>query len=153
MNVDTQFPQAPLATLLSRPLQTRAEQASARPVDRPPHKEAANNHSREHGSQTEAHKELRRPQQGAHGARPAAELNTEEKRELEQLRARDREVRAHEAAHKAQKVRRAANAPAQPSSLAQPLVCLQADGLQVQAATQVLKAVDDMIGSLFDDRA
>ena len=40
-----------------------------------------------------------------------------------------------------------------PSSLAQPLVGLQADRLQVQASTQVLKAVDDMIGSLFDNRA
>ena len=40
-----------------------------------------------------------------------------------------------------------------PSSLAQALFGLQADRLQVQASTQVLKAVDDMIGSLFDDRA
>jgi len=40
-----------------------------------------------------------------------------------------------------------------PSSLVEPLVGLQQDRLQVQASTQVLKAVDDMIGSLFDDKA
>ena len=39
-----------------------------------------------------------------------------------------------------------------PSQLIEPLVGLQQDRLQVQASTQVLKAVDDMIGSLFDDR-
>jgi hypothetical protein len=40
-----------------------------------------------------------------------------------------------------------------PSSLVEPLVGLQQDKLQVQASTQVLKAVDSMIGSLFDDKA
>lgn len=40
-----------------------------------------------------------------------------------------------------------------PSSLAEPLFGLRADRLQVHASTRVLKAVDDMIGSLFDDRA
>jgi hypothetical protein len=40
-----------------------------------------------------------------------------------------------------------------PSSLAEPLVGLQQDKLQVQASTQVLKAVDAMIGSLFNDNA
>ncbi|MEN8761742.1 MAG: hypothetical protein ABF290_04855 [Thiogranum sp.] len=40
-----------------------------------------------------------------------------------------------------------------PSSLVEPLLGLQQDSLQVQASTQVLKAVDDMIGSLFDDKA
>jgi len=38
-----------------------------------------------------------------------------------------------------------------PSSLVEPLLGLQQDSLQVQASTQVLKAVDEMIGSLFDD--
>jgi len=41
----------------------------------------------------------------------------------------------------------------QPSSLVEPLLGLQQDSLQVQASTQVLKAVDEMIGSLFDDKA
>ncbi len=40
-----------------------------------------------------------------------------------------------------------------PGSLAEPLVGLTQDRLQVSASTQVLKAVDDMIGSLFDDKA
>jgi len=40
-----------------------------------------------------------------------------------------------------------------PSDLVEPLVGLQQDSLQVQASSQVLKAVDDMIGSLFDDQA
>jgi len=40
-----------------------------------------------------------------------------------------------------------------PSSLVEPLLGLQQDSLQVQASTQVLKAVDEMIGSLFDDKA
>jgi len=38
-------------------------------------------------------------------------------------------------------------------SLAEPLVGLIQDRLQVSASTEVLKAVDDMIGSLFDARA
>ena len=101
MNVDTQFPQAPLATLAVRPLQGRAEQASARPVDRPHHDEPANNHARQHESQTEAHKESQRPSHEARSGRQESEFNAEEKRKLEELRARDREVRTHEAAHKA----------------------------------------------------
>jgi len=40
-----------------------------------------------------------------------------------------------------------------PSSLVEPLAGLQQARLQVQASTPVLKAVDDMIGSLFDDKA
>ena len=40
-----------------------------------------------------------------------------------------------------------------PSSLVEPLLGLQQDSLQVQASTQVLKAVDEMVGSLFDDKA
>jgi len=40
-----------------------------------------------------------------------------------------------------------------PSSLVEPLVGLQQDRLQVQASTQVLQAVNEMIGSLFDDKA
>ena len=40
-----------------------------------------------------------------------------------------------------------------PNGLVEPLVGLQQDRLQVQASTRVLQAVDDMIGSLFDDKA
>lgn len=42
---------------------------------------------------------------------------------------------------------------ASPESLAGPLVGLVQDRLQVSASVQVLKAADDMIGSLFDDKA
>ena len=40
-----------------------------------------------------------------------------------------------------------------PDSLAGPLVGLIQDRLQVSASVQVLKAADDMIGSLFDAKA
>ena len=40
-----------------------------------------------------------------------------------------------------------------PSSLAEPMIGLLQDKIQVQASTQVLKAVDEMIGSLFDEKA
>lgn len=40
-----------------------------------------------------------------------------------------------------------------PDSLAEPLIGLRQDRLQVSASVQVLKTVDDMIGSLFDDKA
>lgn len=40
-----------------------------------------------------------------------------------------------------------------PSGLAGPLVGLQQDKLQVQASSAVLKAVDDMLGTLFDEKA
>jgi len=40
-----------------------------------------------------------------------------------------------------------------PSSLVEPLVGLRQDELQVAASTQVLKAYDEMIGSLFDEKA
>ncbi len=40
-----------------------------------------------------------------------------------------------------------------PSSLVEPMLGLRQDALQVQASVQVLKAVDDMLGSLFDEIA
>jgi hypothetical protein len=40
-----------------------------------------------------------------------------------------------------------------PSALAESLIGLKQDRLQVQASTKVLKGVDEMIGSLFDDSA
>ncbi len=101
MNVDTQFPPAPLATLPGRPSQAKADQASARPVDRPHHIEPGNNQDRQNGGQIEARKETERPSNEARVARQESELNGEERRELDKLKARDREVRAHEAAHQA----------------------------------------------------
>lgn len=40
-----------------------------------------------------------------------------------------------------------------PSSLVEPLVGLKLDTLQVQASSEVLRAYDAMIGSLFDEKA
>jgi hypothetical protein len=39
-----------------------------------------------------------------------------------------------------------------PSSLVEPMAGLKLDKLQVQASTAVLKACDEMIGSLFDEK-
>lgn len=39
-----------------------------------------------------------------------------------------------------------------PVSLVEPLVGLKQDKLQVQASAEVLKAYDEMIGSLFDEK-
>jgi hypothetical protein len=39
-----------------------------------------------------------------------------------------------------------------PSSLVEPMLGLKLDKLQVQASTVVLKAYDEMIGSLFDEK-
>ena len=40
-----------------------------------------------------------------------------------------------------------------PTGLVEPLAGLTQDRLQVSASAEVLKAVDDMIGTLFDDKA
>ena len=40
-----------------------------------------------------------------------------------------------------------------PSSLVEPMVGLRMDEIQVKASSQVLKAYDAMIGSLFDEKA
>ncbi len=100
MNVDTQFPQAAVSTLPTRPVQARPDQVSARPVDRPHHDEPTNNQTRPDTRPSDSQQETRRPDQDNHNPRQATELSAEEKRELEKLQARDREVRAHEAAHK-----------------------------------------------------
>jgi hypothetical protein len=101
MNVDAQLPQAPIAVATNRPLQTRADQAAARPVDKADQDEPSNNRTGPEARETEAQKASRQPEHEARGARQESELSAEEKKQLEQLQARDREVRAHEAAHKA----------------------------------------------------
>lgn len=101
MNIDTSFPQAPLATLPARPAPDRSEQASARPVDRPHHTEPGNNRQDSPPNrQAEARGDHEQPRAETRTVRQESELSQEEKRQLEQLKARDREVRAHEAAHK-----------------------------------------------------
>ncbi len=101
MNIDAQFPQ-PLAPALSqRPLDKPVEQTTTRPVENPrpsdgatdkPQREATK--ARNEDRNTPADDTRRNP-------RSDAELSEDEKAEVEKLRARDREVRAHEAAHKA----------------------------------------------------
>ena len=101
MNIDASLPQAPLAALPNRPVSNRADQASARPVDRPHHSEAPQNQPDQRNTrQAEARGTTEQPPGEARTVRQESELSQEEKRDLEQLKARDREVRAHEAAHK-----------------------------------------------------
>jgi hypothetical protein len=69
-------------------------------VERPHHDEAADNDPRKRGAGTEAQRDPQQPTERGR-IRQEAELSDEERRQLENLQARDREVRAHEAAHKA----------------------------------------------------
>ena len=101
MNVDAQFPQSPIAALPNRPLQTQADQVAARPVDKADQDEPSNNRTGTDARETEAQKASRQPESESHGAQQESDLSADEKKQLEQLQARDREVRAHEAAHKA----------------------------------------------------
>jgi len=100
MNVDAQFPPAAFAGTPHRPAQRPADQATTRPVDRPHHDEATGKQT----GQDSARAAERKPadQQPPADKPPAreTELSADEKRKVEQLQARDREVRAHEAAHK-----------------------------------------------------
>ena len=102
MNVDTQFSQAPIAALPVRPVQNRGEQVAERPVDKSGRDQPVNNQTSPDARETETQKTSRQPENAAReGSRQETELSSEEKQQLEQLQARDREVRAHEAAHKA----------------------------------------------------
>lgn len=101
MNVDAQFPQAPIAAQPTRSLQAQAEQTTVRPVDKSDKDASANNQTGTDARQTEAQKAADRPAGEARDGRPETELDGDEKKQLQQLQARDREVRAHEAAHKA----------------------------------------------------
>jgi len=101
MNVDSQFPQ-PLAPVPhQRPLDKPVEQTTTRPVDDPKSAEAATGKPHQNDEKTRNEERHAHHQDAANAKRPESELSEEEKAELEKLRARDREVRAHEAAHKA----------------------------------------------------
>jgi len=101
MNVDSQFPQSPVAVFPNRPLQEQTDQAATRPVDKADQDEPSNNRTGTDARETEAQKASRQPESEARGARQETELSADEKQQVEQLQSRDREVRAHEAAHKA----------------------------------------------------
>ena len=91
---------APLPQLAQEPLrppQASPAQESARPVQPAPRGEAASEQAQRQGAgerrgQGEAAPDAARARQAA--------LSEQDRRELEQLKARDREVRQHEAAHK-----------------------------------------------------
>jgi len=101
MNVDSQFPQ-PLAPVpVQRPLDKPVEQTTTRPVDNPKSAEAATNKPQQETDKPRNEKQNARNQEATNTKRPESELSQEDKAELEKLRARDQEVRAHEAAHKA----------------------------------------------------
>ena len=71
MNIDTQFQHGlPIATP-ARSVHEQPDQASARPVERPHHDEAADNHTRQRGSRSEIQQEPHHaPRQGqGHGRR------------------------------------------------------------------------------------
>ncbi len=67
MNVDAQFPQAPIAALPNRPLQTQADQAAARPVDKADKDEPSNNRTGSDARETEAQEVSRQPESTARG--------------------------------------------------------------------------------------
>jgi len=90
MNVDSQFPQPLAPEPLQRPLDKPVEQAIVRPVDDSKSADAATD---------KPARETRR-EDAARTPRSETELSEEDKTRLQELRSRDREVRAHEAAHK-----------------------------------------------------
>jgi hypothetical protein len=186
MNIDAQFPQ-PLAPALSqRPLDKPVEQTTTRPVDNPGPADGTTDKPQREATKTRNEDQKASDNNAARTPRSDTELNEEEKAEVEELRARDREVRAHEAAHKAaagsyargaaqftfeegpdgqryavggevtidtskvsgdpeatirkaQAIRRAANAPAQPSSQDRS-VAAQATQMESEARRELLEA-------------
>jgi hypothetical protein len=101
MNVDSQFPQ-PLAPVpVQRPLDKPVEQTTTRPVDNPKSADPAANKPQQDTVKPRNEEQNSHNQDTANGKRPESELSQEEKAKLDKLRARDQEVRAHEAAHKA----------------------------------------------------
>jgi hypothetical protein len=101
MNIDPRSPQLPPLAIPARSVHTPSDQASSRPVERPHHGEAPDNQGRKDNTASETGKEPRQqPSDNNRSVRRETDLTPEQQRELEKLRARDREVRAHEAAHK-----------------------------------------------------
>ncbi len=100
MNIDAQFPQ-PLAPALSqRPLDKPVEQTTTRPVENPRPSDEISDKPQREASKTRNEEEVSGNEDGR-TPRNESELSEDEKAEVEKLRTRDREVRAHEAAHKA----------------------------------------------------
>jgi len=100
MNVDAQFPQPLAPEPLQRPIAKPVEQAIERPVDNSKSAEAANNKSEKDSARARSDGQNTRGDEAAQTPRSDNQLSEEDKAKLDNLRARDREVRAHEAAHK-----------------------------------------------------
>lgn len=101
MNIDTQFPQPIAPAISQRPPDKPVEQATTRPVENPrPSDGISDKPQRKTDKSHNEDEQLSRKETGG-SPRNDSELTEDEKAEVEKLRARDREVRAHEAAHKA----------------------------------------------------
>lgn len=102
MNVDSQFPQPLAPEPLQRPIAKSVEQVIARPVDNSKSAEAADNRPSQDPPRARGDEQNSRSNEGeaARNPRSENELSEDDKATLDKLRARDREVRAHEAAHK-----------------------------------------------------
>ncbi|VAW75367.1 SrpA-related protein [hydrothermal vent metagenome] len=100
MNVDSQFPQPLAPEPLQRPIAKPVEQVITRPVDNSKSAEAANNKSEKDSARARSDGQNTRGDEAAQTPRSENQLSEEDKAKLDNLRARDREVRAHEAAHK-----------------------------------------------------
>jgi hypothetical protein len=187
MNIDAQFPQPITPAISQRPPDKPVEQAITRPVDNPKPSDGITDRPQREATKARDENPKARNAENAGKPRTDNELNEEEKAQVEELRARDREVRAHETAHKAaagsyargsaqftfedgpdgrryavggevsidtskvsgdpeatirkaQTIRRAANAPAQPSGQDRS-VAAQATQMESQARSELLQAV------------
>ncbi|MDT8386696.1 MAG: putative metalloprotease CJM1_0395 family protein [Thiogranum sp.] len=100
MNIDTQA--QPFAAIASptRAVHKPAEQISNRPVERPHHTEAAQHQGHKEIAPSDKRPDQSPPDGNNRSSGQDADFSSEEKQALERLAARDREVRAHEAAHK-----------------------------------------------------
>jgi len=102
MNVDAQFQQPfTTETYTQRPLDKPVEQTTTRPVDNPKAAEAAANKPGQDADQARNKALNSRSERSVSTPRPDTQISQEQQAVVEKLRSRDREVRAHEAAHKA----------------------------------------------------
>ncbi len=97
MNIDPQLPQLQLATATpQRPGQPPPEQTTSRPVEQPRQAEATSGKPADPSANRHIQDEKNREQHAARGrgVRNESELSDGEKRELDKLKARDREAAA-----------------------------------------------------------
>lgn len=100
MNVDSQFPQPLAPQPIQRPIDKPVEQVITRPVDNPKSVDPAANKPEQDSAKPRNEEQNTRSNDATRAPRSETELSQDEQAELDKLRSRDREVRAHEAAHK-----------------------------------------------------